>query len=183
MFYCVCGIIMRWTLVALIFLIVVIPLLSSFSTAEDYVVINSYDGQDVLSGIFYANVRNLSVHFMVPFQSNLNFISKLERHKDIFLIQSATFPISGFLESDLKANNNSVSLFSLSNATRTNFALAELSKADSIILIDSAYSDSALSVLAYAKYTHSYVIFADKHNAKQIRELVISKKINLTLYG
>jgi len=149
--------------------------------AEDMVVINSFDGRDVLSGVFYANVIGVPVKFM-PSQGADDdlFSAKIGSGHDILLIQSANTPVSGFVENNLKTKNK-VELYSSSDGGITNLALAKRSGATSFIIVESAYSDSALSVISYAKLTKSYVILADKDNAAQMKELVHGKKV--TVFG
>jgi hypothetical protein len=150
--------------------------------AEDMVSINSMDGRDVLSGIFYANVKGLPVNFMPSQGGNADiFSAKAGSGHDILLIQSSSNPVSGFVESDLKAKNNSVEVYASGDGGATNLALAKRSGATRFIVVDSAYSDSALSVLPYAKLTKSYVLLANKDNAAQVRDLVAGKPV--TIFG
>jgi hypothetical protein len=149
--------------------------------AEDYVAVNSMDGRDVLSGIFYANAKGEPVKFMpVPGGDSDTFATKIGTGHSVLLIQSNT-PVSGFVANALTANNNTVEVYTSTDAGATNLDLVKRSGADSFIIVDSAYSDSALSVLPYAKYTHSYVIMADKTNIDQVKAMVAGKKI--TIYG
>ncbi len=152
-------------------------LLFTTAYAEDYVAVNSMDGRDVLSAIFYANVKGEPVKFMpVPGGSSDLFVAKIGAGHSILLIQSET-PVSGFVENALRANNNTVQLFASSGGAATNLELAARSGAESFIVVDSAYSDSALSVLSYARHTGSYVILADKNNIDQVRSVVAGKKV------
>ena len=150
--------------------------------AVDLVAINSMDGRDVLSGIFYANLKGLPVVFMPSQGGNPSvFSAKVGTGHDILLIQSSTDPVSGFVESGLKANNNTIELYSSTDGETTNMYLANLSGATSFIVVGSAYSDSALSVITYAKLTKSYVLLANKDNAAQVHDLVAGKSV--TIYG
>ncbi len=149
--------------------------------AVDMVAINSMDGRDVLSGIFYANVKGLPVVFMPSQGGNADvFSAKVGTGHDVMLIQSSD-PVSGFVESGLKANNNTVEVYPSADGGATNLYLANLSGASSFIVVGSAYSDSALSVLPYAKLTKSYVLLANKDNAQQVHDIVAGKSV--TIYG
>ncbi|MDD5340374.1 MAG: hypothetical protein PHV13_03930 [Candidatus ainarchaeum sp.] len=149
--------------------------------AEDYVAINSMDGRDVLSGIFYGNVKGEQVKFMpVPSGNNDLFAAKVGQGHSILLIQSDK-PVSSFVENSLKANNNTVEVYTSTNATVTNLDLARRSGAERFIVVDSAYSDSALSVLPYAKFTKAYVLLADKNNADEVKSIVAGKQV--MIYG
>ena len=150
--------------------------------AEDYVAINSLDGRDVLSGVFYANAKGLPVKFMpVPGGNSDLFVLKVGADHSILLIQSADMPASGFVETGLKAKNNTIELYSSTDGGAANLDLAKRSGASSFIIVDSAYSDSALSVLPYAALTKSYVILANKGNIDQVKDIVKGKKV--IIYG
>jgi hypothetical protein len=148
------------------------------SHAENMVAINSFDGRDVLSGVFYANVKGLPVKFMPSQGGNADlFSAKVGSGNDILLIQSSVLPVSGFVEAGLKAKNNTVTVYPSADGGNTNLDLAKKSGAASFIIVDSAYSDSALGVMAYAKLTKSYVILANKGNAAKVKEIVAGKKV------
>jgi hypothetical protein len=150
---------MKLTFVAL-FMVALI----SFSFAEDMVAINSMDGRDVLSGIFYANAMGIPVRFMpVPGGNSDVFAAKVGGNHDILLIEGS-LPVSNFVENALRNGNNTVTVYASGNGAATNLDLAVKSGAQSFIIVDSAYSDSALSVLAYAARTKAYVLLADKDN-------------------
>ena len=162
-------------LVALFFLL-------SLSHAENYVAINSVDGRDVLSGIFYANVKGYTVRFMpVPGGSSDIFASKVGSGHSILLLQSSTNPVSGFVESELRTAGNQVEIYSSSDGGDTNLELAKRSGAESFIVVDSAFSEGAISVLPYASQTKSYVLLADRTNVDKVKAIVAGKK--LTIYG
>ena len=155
--------------------------LFALSYAENFVAINSNDGRDVFSGIFYASVKGYPVRFMPTGGSSDAFSAKVGAGKEILLIQSSTSAISGFAESSLRANGNSVEVFPSDNAGRTNLELAKRSGAQQFIIVDSAFSDSAISVMPYAAMTRSYVIFADSGNIEEVKGVVSGKKI--IIYG
>ncbi len=150
--------------------------------AEDFVAINSMDGRDVLSGIFYANVVNVPVKFMpVPGGNADVFAAKVGSGNDVLLIEGSV-PVSTFVESQLKTKNNSVELYESEDGGETNLDLAERSGATKFIIVDSAFSDSALSVLPYAAMTDSYVILANNENIDEVEEVVKGAE-KIIIYG
>ncbi|MEW6749181.1 MAG: hypothetical protein AB1295_05740 [Candidatus Micrarchaeota archaeon] len=155
-------------------------LMLALSSAEDFVAINSVDGRDVLSGVFYANVKDVPVKFVPKAGDSDIFAMKVGSGHDVLLIQGAT-PISGLVENSLKSKNNTVELYASANAAETNLDLAVRSGATSFIIVDSAYSDSAVSVLPYAAMSDSYVILVDKNNAERVHEIVVGKTV--IIYG
>ncbi|MCX8197246.1 MAG: hypothetical protein N3G80_02940 [Candidatus Micrarchaeota archaeon] len=156
-------------------------ILLSFSFSASIVAINSHDGRDVLSGIFYAAVKGMPVRFMSQSSSPEIFVVKIGSNQAVFLIQSADAPISGLVESELRAQNNQVELFQSTDGGKTNLELAKLSGADSFIIVDASYSDSAISVLPYAYAKKAYVILANSDNLEEVKKIVSGKKI--ILYG
>lgn len=158
----------------------VLVLLAANVYAEDMVAINSVDGKDVLSGIFYANVKGLPVKFMPSQAADASvFAVKVGSGHSVLLIQSDR-PVSPAVESALKGKNT-VETYQSQNGSATNLALAKRSGASRFIIVDSAYTDNALSVLPYAALTGSYVIFADKYNIAQVKDAVSGK--NVTIFG
>ncbi len=166
----------RFAKVAAFFLLALL----SASFAEDFVAINSVDGRDVLSGIFYAGVKGYPVRFMPTGGSSEVFAAKVGSGHSVLLIQSPS-PASGFAESELRSNNNTIEAYASASGAQTNLDLAARSGADSFIIVDSAYSDSAISVLPYAYLTHSYVLLADSANIDKVKEIVRGKKV--AIYG
>ncbi|MBD3210101.1 hypothetical protein GF318_01850 [Candidatus Micrarchaeota archaeon] len=161
---------------------IVFMLLLSTAFAEDYVCINSMDGRDVLSGVFYANVKDLPVKFMpVPGGNADIFAAKVGGNHDILLIEG-TMPVSSFVESNLVNRNNTVEVYTSSDGGVANLELARRSGADRFIVVDSAFSDGALSVLPYAAMTDSYVIMANKNNIDEVKDIVEDAE-QLTIYG
>jgi hypothetical protein len=149
--------------------------------AEDYVVVNSMDGRDVLSGVFYANVKDLPVKFMPVTAESSIFAKKIGSNHDILLIQGAK-PASTFIGTELQNRNNSLTLYSSADGGATNLDLANKSGAKKFIIVDSAYSDSALSVLPYAAMTDAYVILANRNNIGKVKDIVKDAE-NITIYG
>ena len=165
-----------------LFTIAALLFLTPLVFAENLVAINSVDGRDVLSGIFYANAKGYPVRFMpVPGGSSDTFSAKVGSGYDILLIQSGTNPVSGFVEAELKSKNK-VEMFTTSDGAKTNLALAVRSGASSFIVVDSAYSDSAISVMSYAAATKSYVLLADRTNAEEVARITSGKKVMIFGY-
>src|SRR5512136_1875742 len=94
---------------AFIFLILILGL----AYAENYVVVNAYDGSDVLSAIFYANVKGYPVNFMPSPNGNVMLTaSKVGTGREMLLVQSSEMPVSGYLETALRNNVNTVDVLS-----------------------------------------------------------------------
>ncbi len=164
-------------------LALVILLLFVISYAEDYVVVNSMDGRDVLSGIFYANAKGYPVKFMpYPNGDPETLAAKIGGGNDILLIQSDERPVSVFLQEALERRNNTVTVYTSSDGGETNLDLAVRSGVTRFIIVDSAYSDGALSAMPYAGLTGSYVVFSNRDNAGRVMDIV-RNATSIILYG
>jgi hypothetical protein len=163
-------------------IVILILLLCNTLIAEDMVVVNSVDGRDVLSAVYYANVKDLPVRFMaVPGGSADVLAAKVGTNHSVLLIESEQMPVSKFVKNTLENNGNQVEIYPSANGGQTNLELAKKSGADSFILVDSAYSDSALSVLSYAALNDAYVLLIDKNNVNDIIPIVSGHDI--TIFG
>ncbi|MFN7991407.1 MAG: hypothetical protein U0R44_04595 [Candidatus Micrarchaeia archaeon] len=152
-------------------------LILSLSFAENYVVVNSMDGRDVLSGVFYSSVKGIPVRFMPVPGGNPDIIAaKAGQGHSILLVESKT-PVSAFVKSALEGRNNTVEVFQSSDGGATNLEFARRSGASGFIVVDSAFSDSALSVMPYAAFKRYYVILADKNNIADVKSIVSGKKV------
>jgi len=166
------------------FMFMIFALLLTTSTfAEDFVAVNSYDGRDVLSAVFYANVKDLPVKFMPSTGGSAELLAhKVGNNHNVLLIQSTELPVSGFVENSLENRNNTLEIYSSTDGGVTNLELAVRSGAKNFIVVDSAYSDSALSVLAYAAASDAYVLLANSDNIHDIDEIVASAD-SIIIYG
>jgi len=158
----------------MIALVLILLCLGTF--AEDYIVVNSYDGRDVLSGVFYANAKGLPVKFMTANQDPDVFAATMGSGHNVLLIQS-DLPVSTFLQNAISSHNNTVELYSTTDGQQTNLDLATRSGASSFIVVDSAYADSSLSVLSYAALSKSYVLLSNKDDAAKVAQIVMGKKV------
>ena len=100
-----------------------IILLVSLANAEDFVAVNSFDGRDVLSGIFYANVKGYPVRFLPSPAHDLSiFLAKVGSNHSVLLVQSAANPVSILAESELRYSNQ-VELYASQGGAETNLDL------------------------------------------------------------
>jgi hypothetical protein len=152
--------------------------------AENYVVINSKSGLDVLSGIYYANSIGESAKFM-PYNGNVQLTAaKVGSGKDILLIQSANTPVTTFLQGEIEKVNTVTVYATTDDGLKTNLDLAERSGVNKFIIIDPSFGQNAISVLSYAKRTGSYVIFAYSGNIDDVVSFLDGKaNPQITVFG
>jgi len=158
-------------------------LFASTLFAENYTVINSRNGLDVLSGIYYANVVDEPVKFMPLSASVAVTSSKVGSGHDILLIQSRDVPTNAFLRGELE-KSNTVEMLESTDQLDTNLKLAERSGTTKFIIVDPSFGQNALSVLPYAAKTNSYVIFAYSGNIDKVTAFLDTKAgRSVTIFG
>lgn len=163
--------------------VLLLLLLPTLAFAENYVVINSRNGIDVLSGVYYANAIGVPARF-VPLGGSAELTAaKVGKGKDILLIQSRDTPANAFLQAELAKNNN-VTVYESTNFLATNLALAEKSNTNKFIIVDPSFGQNALSALSYAKKTKAYVLFVYGPNADNVVAFLNTKgSPQVTIFG
>jgi hypothetical protein len=148
------------------------------------VVVNSLDGRDVVSGIYYAADTHDEVVFLTPGSSEVMTYSRIGTGKDILLIQSADHAIVAGMANNLKERGNDVELVTSADPLETNLQLAGRSGASSFILVDPVYGYNTVSALAYAKLNSMYLIFTDKNDGEAVVAFLQSKSPGrIMVYG
>jgi len=150
--------------------------------AHSVVVINSFDGRDVVSGIYYAHVVGDSVRFVPQTGDPITTVKKVGSGNSIFLIESKSNPVYAGLDVLLINNGNSVEAYKSEEPYRTNLELAKKSGAKRFILVSPSYGYAAVSVLPYAKLTKSYLLFATKDNFDSLKETLQNAE-SILIYG
>jgi len=162
----------------LLFLLLAIQL--SFSTA----VVNSLDGRDVVSTIYYAAYTNDDIVFVTPVYSEGTVYGKTGSGKDVLLVQSADNVIITGMKNELENKGNTVEVITSEDPYETNLLLAERSGAKKFILVDPVYGYNTVSVLAYAKLNSMYLIFVDKNNLDSVMGFFESNNpSDILIYG
>lgn len=166
-----------------IFLIIAMFLLIPAVTAKDYVVTNSDNWKDIYSGAIYAMLQGKDYKYLISDKHSSQTAAYFKKEDTIEVIESDKLPFVinyvdtlkgyGFDATNIKESSNTL-----------NIHLAELSPANSFILIDSSYGYDAVSIAPYAKLTQSYVLFADRKNIDELLSLFQRKSPQkLLIYG
>jgi hypothetical protein len=164
-------------------MVFMLVLSASMLFAENYVIVNSGNGIDVLSGVYYANVKGEPVKFM-PLNAPVALLArKVGGSHDILLIQSKTLPANAFVQDELGKLNNVTVFETGDDPLAANLELADRSGTGSFILIDPSFGQNALSILPYAAKTKSYVLFAYSGNIDSIVSLLDRKAQKVTIFG
>ena len=146
----------------------VLLLLLVVSVGSSLVVVNSLDGRDVVSGVYYANIVGDSVVFVPPDYLENVVYGKIGWNGDVVLIQSADSPIIVGMKNSLENKGNTVTLISSSDPYETNLMLADRSRAESFVLVDPVYGYNTISVLPYAKETGMHLLFVDNELSESV---------------
>lgn len=160
-----------------------LSLLLLLSATHSYVAVNSQDAMDVSSALFYANAKGEEFYLVYP-GSNIFFVAgQIGRPGDILLVESPDKAMLAGIRGSLEANGNSVEVLSFTG-TQLNLELARRSGSTKFILTDPVYGYNIVSLVAYAKSTNSYLIFANKTNADEVASfLSANRPDSVLLYG
>lgn len=143
-------------------------LLLMVSLGFSIVVVNSMDGRDVVSGVYYGAISGEEVVFVPPAYSEDIVYGKIGMNKEVVLIESSSNPIIVGMKNSLENKGNSVILISSIDPYETNLQLAGSSRAERFVLVDPVYGYNTISVLAYAKENGMYLLFVDNKNMEGV---------------
>ena len=151
--------------VALLF---VVLLIVPYVIAEDQVLINSHNWQDVYSGILYAKLMNKDVHYIAEESQGVQLLQEVLSPglKNVLLIQGDAPFIPGY-KSLLEGKGFTVELLS----TNANLALLQRLPEDvknKLILTEDVRGHDSISTAPYALLTRSYVLLTGKESVDAI---------------
>jgi hypothetical protein len=135
-------------------------------------VVNSLDGRDLVSGVYYSAVRHDAIVFAMPGDAAQAVYDQVGTGKSILLIQSADHPIITGLADGLTNKGNTVQTIQSTDPLKTNLDLAQKSGATKFVVVDPVYGYNTVSALAYAKLNGMYLLFADKTNSDQVAAFI-----------
>ncbi len=169
---------MRIRTLILIFLMLI-------ATFNATVLINSYDGRDVITGTYYAAVKGDN-SFFVPDESTIEMIiSKLKPidEENITLINGKKMAMPN-IKALLESKGYFVGrVINSDDPYETNLELAEELK-DSVsgyILVSPSIGYNAIAPIPFARHNKYYLIFAESSQSSSIKEITQNK--NVLVYG
>ena len=174
-----------WQVLLVLTILLVLPLIS----AENQVVINSKDWKDVSSGMLYAKLRNLDVHYVVEETHGVQLSSEVlnKNLKEVLLVESNNNLFIRGYEGRLRQDGFQAVKFISNTPYETNLKLAEKlvseNQINSFIVMDDAYPYNILSVAPYALTTKSYVLFVNDGNLDAVYNFLSQNADNILLYG
>ncbi len=159
--------------------------------AEQQVVVNSKNWQDVYSGIIYSRLMNLPLNYLIEESQGLLLIEQGVINPglpEVLLIESESESFVKGYQQRLETAGYTVEKLSSKRGKDTNIKLAERVLAakndlESFILIDGGLGYGAISVGPYAALTNSLVLFADKQNIEEVVDFVTEFGNEVLLYG
>lgn len=159
-----------------------------FASAVDQVIINSRDWHDVYTGVVYAKLSGLDVHYVAEETQGLQLIEEVlnPAAAEILLIESENPFVFGY-QSQLEMGGFKVEKFISVDTQKTNLEFAKRIAAEkgitNFIVVDDGWGYDALSVAPYALFTNSFVLFAGTENADDIFSFLSTSTGNIILYG
>lgn len=173
---------MRWILFFLVFV-----LLSFLVSAEDVVVVNSRDWQDVSSGLLYGKFAQKPVSFITSESQGLDLYQNvLDRNvNNILLVNSKDNSFLPSYENNLKSVGFNVEVLESYDRYQTNLELAKRlgDKIKGYIVIDDAFSYNLVSVVPYAVKNSYYILFASRDNVGEVYDFLVQNSDYTLLYG
>jgi len=147
-------------------------------------VVNSLDGRDVVSAVYYAAVTGEEVVISPPQYSTSLVYAKIGTGNDVLLVQSNQYPVITGMAETIRTQGNTVETIVSEDPYQTNLELAEKSGAKKFILVDPVYGYNTVSALAYSKSNSMYLLFADNNNAESVVDFISGKNPeDVLLYG
>ncbi len=174
---------MRWYLLLLV-LFLIFPIVF----AEDQVVINSKEWQDVALGLLYARLMDIDANFIIEEAQGVQLYREIlnTNLRDVLLVESDNNFITGY-EALLRNRGFNVERVVFSNPYETNLWLAErvISKLgiDSFIVLNDEFGYNTVSVAPYALLTNSFILYASKHNINSIYDFLKKNAKRVIIYG
>jgi len=171
-----------------IFLVVLLTYISVVN-AQDQVVINYKDWQEVYSGSLYASLKGVDFHYVVEETQGLQLYKDVlnRQKKNVLLIQGKNPVLFGY-KKNLEDIGLSVETESGDDGRETSLLLARRAVIElnvtNFIIIDDDLGYTSIAVAPYAIITKSTVIYADRNNVDEVTDFLNSVKVDsLLLYG
>ena len=165
-----------------LFVLAVVLLVCTSSFAMT--VVNSLDGRDLVSGIYYSAVTNDTIVFATPASTAQDLYGEIGIGQKITLIQSTTNPVIVGLAAGLTDAGNTVQAIQSDDPMATNLELANMSGTHKFVVVDPVYGYNTVSVLPYAKLNGMYLIFMNTDNAKTAATLMKAQgATDILIYG
>ncbi len=147
-------------------------------------VVNSLDGRDLISGIYYSAVTNDTLVFATPGSTAQDMYGQIGSGQNITLIQSTANPVIVGLADGLTNAGNTVTIIQSSDPMATNLKLAGMSAVHKFVIVDPVYGYNTVSTLPYAKLNGMYLIFMDRDNAANATALMKAQgATDILIYG
>jgi len=160
----------RFLLAATIF--VFLALASSASATQ--VVVNSQDWKDVYSASLYASLNGMPAGFVTSNENALEAWKYWEKTNPVQLFESSANSFYPGYGSFLQAKGFAVTSESTAGGDALVFELARRSGVKNFVVTDGTAGYNAISVMPYAVQSRSFVLFAGKDNALQVRDFLRS---------
>lgn len=150
--------------------------------AEDYIVSNSADWQDVYSSVLYANLNGLNSDFLVSTAHGSALLEGINKNYNIVIVSSKDNPLVFNYPSLARSKGfNSIEEIEVSSANLD--LIQELPNINDFIVVGDSYGYNSMAVVAYALATNSWVFLANRRNIDDIDSILEGRVDKLLLYG
>jgi hypothetical protein len=146
------------------------------ANAAQQVIVNSQDWKDVYAAVLYASLKGMLPANGAPFlssqESALEAWKYWNKNDSILLFESSQQPFYPNYESFLKSQGFTVTTQLSTGGDFLVMDLARQSGVKNFIVTEGNTGYNAVSLLPYAVQTKSFVLFAGKENAQQVKEFL-----------
>ncbi|MFW5990984.1 MAG: hypothetical protein ACOCQX_02020 [Candidatus Nanoarchaeia archaeon] len=150
----------------------------SFTAAQEQVVINSRDWQDVYSGMLYSALNDIPGNYPIEETRARLLLDTLDKDKEEVLLIEGDNPYISNFRGELQSDYN-VELLDYSESV--NLELAQ--NFSKFIVMDSRFAYNAVSLAPFASMKGHYVLFANADNINEITQLLDENAEEVIRYG
>jgi len=159
-------------------------LLLAVAASADTIISNSKDWRDVYSVMMYGPMIQHTPKFLVSDKHGPLLLDALETYENIIAFSSRDQPYVVGYETIITGKGfDKVEEQKFDNM---NLGIAEImpDNVTDYVVIDDAYGYNAVAVAPYARLSRSYVLFANKNNIDDVRDVLDSRDVDSVLiYG
>ncbi|MGM5483051.1 MAG: hypothetical protein ACQESF_06305 [Nanobdellota archaeon] len=161
--------------------LVLLFLLASAVSAQDQIVINSRNWEDVYSGMIYSKINDIEANYPTEESRAQILLDSLDKGKENLLLIESSEPFISNYRAELAAEGFEVEEFNYEDSI--NLELARESNFTKFIVMDSRFAYNAVSIAPFASLKNYYVIFADQFNINTAVEILEEKAEEVIQYG
>ncbi len=154
----------------------------NLAVAQDQVIVNSRDWQDIYSGMIYSGLEGIDGSYPIEETRAQLLLRTLDKSKEEVLLVQSNRPVLGGFQGRLSGEGFDVSLLEYDDSI--NLELARRINSTGFIVMDERYPYNAISIAPYASLKNYYVMFANEDNIQEVVEIIEEEGAEeLIVYG